>query len=80
MNRTSRQNDGALGMAVILRPVLNVLAGRELVRDTALGSLGYVPGEGERWVVTDTGTRCLTLLEERGREGLDDAQPDSPNH
>jgi hypothetical protein len=67
------------GMAVILRPVLNVLAGRELVRDTAVGSLGYIPGEGERWIVTDTGTRCLDMLEERGREGLDDARPGLPS-
>jgi hypothetical protein len=66
-------------MAVILRPVLNVLAGRELVRDTAVGSLGYIPGEGERWIVTDTGTRCLDMLEERGREGLDDARPGLPS-
>ena len=76
---TEDLSDRMPGMAVILRPVLNVLAGRELVRDTAVGSLGYVPGEGERWVVTDTGTRCLNLLEERGHEGSEDAQPDSPN-
>jgi hypothetical protein len=63
-------------IAAVLRPVLNVLAGRELVRDTAVGSLGYVPGEGERWIVTDTGTRCLDMLQECRAEGLHDSQLD----
>jgi hypothetical protein len=62
------------GTAVILRPVLGVLAGRELIRDMGVGSLDYLAGESERWVITDTGTRCLLLLKERGREDLDDAK------
>jgi hypothetical protein len=52
-------------MAVVLQPVLRVLAGRDLVRDTAVGTLDNVP----RWVVTETGEGCLAMLDERGREG-----------
>jgi hypothetical protein len=62
------------GMALVLRPVLRVLASRELVRDTAVGSIEYVPGEAERWVVTDFGARCLSMLQEHGREDGDDVQ------
>jgi hypothetical protein len=57
------------GLAVVLRPVLRILEGRDLIRDTAMGTWDYVP----RWVVTETGERCLAMLEERGRKDSDDA-------
>jgi hypothetical protein len=62
------------GLTLVLRPVLRILAGRELILDTAVGTLDYVAGEAERWVVTEFGRRCLALLEERGREDLEDGQ------
>jgi hypothetical protein len=56
------------GIAAVLRPVLNVLAGHALILDTGVGTLGYVAGQSGRWVLTDYGQRCLALLKERGRE------------
>jgi hypothetical protein len=62
------------GMGVVLQPVLRVLESRDLVRDTAVGTLDYVP----RWVVTEAGERCLAMLEERGREDSDHPAPAPP--
>jgi hypothetical protein len=71
---TGDLSDELPGMALVLRPVLRALAGRELVRDTAVGTRDYVPGEAERWVVTNFGMQCLVMLEEHGREDLDMVQ------
>jgi hypothetical protein len=62
------------GMGLVLRPVLSALASLELIRDTAVGSLDYVPGEAERWIVTDFGMQRLVILEEHGHEDPDDVQ------
>jgi transposase len=49
-------------MAVILRPVLNVLAGRELVRDTAVGSLGWAKTPFRSFGAGLAGSGTMTIL------------------
>jgi hypothetical protein len=56
------------GMAQVVQPLLRVLAGRELIIDTAVGTWGYLPRKSERWIITHTGTQRLELLAERGHE------------
>jgi hypothetical protein len=66
---------GLPGLVPVLQSVLNVLAGRGLILDTAEGTYEYQP----RWVLTEFGKQCLVMLKERGHEGSNDAQPTQPN-
>jgi hypothetical protein len=45
------------GIALVLQPVLNVLAGRALITQVE-----------RKWTITEFGKHCLTLLRESGRE------------
>jgi hypothetical protein len=57
------------GMATVLGPVLARLISLDVIANTAVGTRGHIPGETDRWVLTDHGRRVLDLLEERGSEG-----------
>ena len=63
------------GLTRVLGPVLATLGSHDLIVNTAVGTYDYIPGEGDRWVLTDYGRRLLDLLEERGSE-----EPDPPAH
>jgi hypothetical protein len=56
------------GMRTVLGPVLATLSSLDVITNTAVGSLGHIPGETDRWIVTDYGRRVLDLLEERGED------------
>jgi AcrR family transcriptional regulator len=56
-------------LAPVLGPVLAILSGHDLIRNTAVGTLGYVPGPRDRWVLTEHGDDLLRLLRDRADEG-----------
>jgi hypothetical protein len=63
------------GLAPVLKPLLAVLSSRNLVENTAVGTLDYRPGGTGRWILTEYGRDVVHWLEHSQEQ--DDAAPDA---
>jgi hypothetical protein len=59
------------GLAPVVGPVLATLGAHDLISNTAVGSLGYRPGIGDRWVLTPHGDDLLRRLQNAVEEDPD---------
>jgi hypothetical protein len=62
------------GLAPVLRPLLGVLRSRNLVENTAVGTLDSRPGVTDRWVLTEFGRDVINWLDHS--QAQDEAAPD----